>query len=366
MTPNNQFASVTDYLLWLNTQLAEKIRWVRINELGNAAAPDGVSCTFSATADGKIKVDCLRCLLTLNMTSADGANASWLIEAMGLQWNLVNGVFQLGETSQTYATTVKSLTGTAPAPLVTAQRVTTNHGTMRFLVGTQTKRQHIDLSTMKDYPNQAALVNELNAQIAANSGLQTALTAVNGYIRFTLVPPTFTPIGPGTGQATPEHIAVTMYMGDLHLTSSPPATTTTDGLDIIRLIGKNFAASDGSFSLVRTTTDLQTLAFPNVTPLMQMPRDLYIYLPEMIADANVGGIETTLLRRVQMLGEIGTVQTYEPQYIQWRDISPSGMRLEQIHVVIRNAFGSIVEFEWGSITATIEFRPIMAAIAPAA
>ena len=94
---------------------------------------------------------------------------------------------------------------------------------------------------------------------------------------------------------------------------------------------------------------------------MQMPRSLYIYLPDLIADANVGGYETTLLRCVQMVGDLGTVQTFEPQYIQWHDTTASGMRLGQIHVVLRNAFGEVVRFEWGSITVTIQFRPIMAA-----
>ena len=292
------------------------------------------------------------------MTSGDGANGSWLIQAMGLTPNVANGIIQFGGPSGANPPATQSLTRGATSSLVTAQRVTTNHASVHMLVGSRSKRHHISLSTAIDYTNQSALVTELNAQINANSALQTALTAANGYIRFTLVPQTLT----SNCQSTPEHIAVTTYMADLYLLSAPSTAGSGDGLDIIRLIGKNFASSDGSFSLVRTNTDLQGLTFNNATPLVQMPRDLYIYLPELIADANVGGTETTLLRRVQMTGEIGTVQTYEPQYIQWRDVSPSGTRLEQIHVVIRNAFASIVQFEWGSITATIEFRPIMAAI----
>ena len=34
------------------------------------------------------------------------------------------------------------------------------------------------------------------------------------------------------------------------------------------------------------------------------------------------------------------------------------MRLAQIRVVLRNAFGEIAQFKWGSVTTTIEFRPI--------
>ena len=249
---------------------------------------------------------------------------------------------------------IVSLTSAAPAMIVTAQRVVPSQNNLYFSVEPNTSTtETVEVTIGKDYATQTAFVDELNSQITAHTVLQTALKAVSGYIRFSVVAATST---------VAEHIRVSCYMANINLLSR-------GSLDIIRFLGRDFVTAAGAFTLQSSTpwsaASIMSMTFDNPTPLVQMPRSLYIYLPDLIADANVGGYESTLLRCVQMVGDIGSVQTYEPQYIQWHDVTPSGMRLGQIHVVLRNAFGEIVQFEWGSITTTIEFRPIMAAIAGA-
>ena len=308
------------------------------------------SCTFTATPEGKIRIDTVNCRISLRMTSPDNADASWLINAMGFTPNVVNGRVESGGEGGVNKTPTISHRWCNIVSRV-AQRVTTTHNTMSFKVQGESMKRQVKLSTAKDFPNQSAFVDELNARIDAAAGLKTALAAVKGYVRFNLVPAT---------SSVPEHISVTVFMADAYLDA-----TSNNGADIVRLIGRNFINSAGSVEPSEHYPVDKLFTFSNATPLVQMPRNLYIYLPDLIANSNVGGIETTLLRCVQMIGDIGSVQTYEPQYIQWHDVTPSGMRLEQIHVVIRNGFGDIVQFEWGSITATIMFRPIMAAIVPA-
>ena len=69
------------------------------------------------------------------------------------------------------------------------------------------KRQHHTMLSrvpLKTTPIQAAFVNELNSKIAANAPLKTALAAVGGYVRFSVVAATAT---------VPEHISVSTLHG---------------------------------------------------------------------------------------------------------------------------------------------------------
>ena len=338
--------SISTYLTWLNNAFAGTIEAAKLAK--NSADTTDVSLRFNATADGKIRITCKRVKIQLWSTlTSTQKSSTWIISEFGLTGNVDSaGQLTFGDSS----TDAKQLTSASPANIVKMQRVLGNQNDFIITVGQDTASYYaIDASVNKDYPNQGAFVTELNTQIGANALLKAALKAVGGSVRFNLVAATAT---------VPEHISLTVFMADVYMYSTGSILST----DIIRLLGKNFTNSDGSFNFRHDSTWLHAVTFDNPSPLMQMPRSLYIYLPDLIADANVGGYETTLLRCVQMVGDLGTVQTYEPQYIQWHDITASGMRLGQIHVVLRNAFGEVVQFEWGSITVTIQFRPIMAAI----
>ena len=118
--------------------------------------------------------------------------------------------------------------------IVTTQRFTSGQNNVYFSVQPNTSLQmSVQMSTGKDYKSQTEIVNELNTQITAHAALQSALAAVKGYIRFSVVAATPT---------VAEHIRVSSYMVNMNLLSQGSS-------DIIRFLGRDFNTAAGAFTL---------------------------------------------------------------------------------------------------------------------
>jgi hypothetical protein len=88
---------------------------------------------------------------------------------------------------------------------------------------------------------------------------------------------------------------------------------------------------------------------------------LYVYLPDIISNSLVAGAESALVRCIQMMGPLGSVQTFKAgeSSVLWYDVAPTGMRMDRIRVEIRNTFGEMAKFQWGHLVVTLQFRPIL-------
>ena len=214
-----------------------------------------------------------------------------------------------------------------------------------------TEQRFVDFTVTvatRAYVNQSDFVNGLNTAVQANTALMAALTAVGGIFR---------------AELTPSTLFVHTYMCNWKITCAT-------GMDVQRLIGlreggggdlhddERYAYHCLGWNAVKSPAWQHTITFQNITPLVQMPRNLNVYLPDLVADSLVGGYETAPIRSIQMDGDFRTVQIFEPRNIYWHSVAPTGMRIDRIHVCIRNAFGDIVKFQWGHVTVTLLFRPV--------
>jgi hypothetical protein len=129
-----------------------------------------------------------------------------------------------------------------------------------------------------------------------------------------------------------------------------------DSIDIARLLGAEINTAALQRRGIRWFPKVE---LQNVTSLASMPRNLMVYLPDLIQNSLVGGQNTSLVRCVQMTGSIGSVQTFQPSHILYYDVAPTGYRMDRVRVQVRNSFGELVKFQWGSLVAILEFRPIL-------
>ena len=57
-------------------------------------------------------------------------------------------------------------------------------------------------------------------------------------------------------------------------------------------------------------------------------------------------------------GAVGEYVDNQVRNVSWYDVSPNAYRLDRIRVMIKDGDGKLVDFQYGSVVATIKFKPI--------
>jgi hypothetical protein len=191
-----------------------------------------------------------------------------------------------------------------------------------------------------EYSNVVSIISAMRTAIAGDADLQADLSANSATVTLTYNP-------------TAEVTKLTYTILNCYFRMA-----TEDSTDLARLLGSTVADLTDKANGILWQPKFQ---FGFVSMLASMPRDLYVYLPDIISNSLVAGAESALVRCIQMMGPLGSVQTFKAgeSSVLWYDVAPTGMRMDRIRVEIRNTFGEMAKFQWGHLVVTLQFRPIL-------
>jgi hypothetical protein len=95
------------------------------------------------------------------------------------------------------------------------------------------------------------------------------------------------------------------------------------------------------------------------SPLLHLPRALWVYLPDLVKDSIVMGQQTSLVKLVTMKGNWGEEQSADLGDIIYSNVDPSAYRINEVRVLITNSEGDTVRFEYGHVTLVLKFCPLL-------